>query len=49
MPSAEVASSFVSGPAYHRAYALGLPLTPRFIQTATTFALDGLGAAPPHT
>ncbi|MGZ4681203.1 MAG: TetR/AcrR family transcriptional regulator [Acidimicrobiales bacterium] len=44
VPSAETAASFVSGPAYHRAYVLGLPLTPRFVQTATTFALNGLGA-----
>jgi len=46
VPSAETASSFVSGPAYHRAYVLRLPLTPRFLQTATAFALDGLGAHP---
>ena len=47
VPSAELAASFVSGPAYHRAYVLRLPLTPRFVQTATTFALNGLGATPP--
>jgi AcrR family transcriptional regulator len=46
VPSAETASSFVSGPAYHRAFVLHLPLTPHFLQTATTFALNGLGATP---
>ena len=46
VPSAETAASFVSGPAYHRAYVLGLPLTPKFVQAATAFALDGLGAIP---
>ena len=49
VPSAETAASFVSGPAYHRAYVLRLPLTPRFLQTATAFALDGLGATTPAT
>ncbi len=47
IPSPETAASFVSGPAYHRAYVLRLPLTRRFLQTATTFALDGLGATSP--
>jgi AcrR family transcriptional regulator len=47
VPSAEIAASIVSGPAYHRAYVMRLPLTPRFVQTATTIALDGLRASAP--
>jgi AcrR family transcriptional regulator len=49
VPSAELAASIVSGPAYHRAYVLRLPLTPKFLQTAVTIALDGLGASTPPT
>ena len=49
VPSAEIAASIVSGPAYHRAYVLHLPLTPKFLETATNLALMGLGALAPAT
>ena len=48
VPSTEVAASIISGPSYHRAFVLRLPLTPKFLATATTLAVDGLRAAAPR-
>jgi AcrR family transcriptional regulator len=41
-PSTEVAYSLVVGPIYHRAFVMGLPLTPGFLAEASVQALHGL-------
>ena len=45
VPPADLALSLVAGAIHHRAFVLRAPLTARFVETASTFALAGLHAA----